>query len=591
MSNLSRAALSFLLLFLSAAWLSPVLAQKAVIPGEVSTPFPTLTNLAVEWMIQGDDNLNGKVEVDYRMAGETAWQKAMPLVRVPEGNSGEGTKPTYRWPNKFSGSIFDLKPGTGYEIRLRLSDPDGGKEERIVSASTRPVPRPAADATVRKVNPVTFRDSLFTAMPGDILLLSPGYYEENVIPLDGAPGRPIVIRADRSHPVIGSTFDGLSLEGRKHVIVEGLTVTGTIDIRGAEDVAVRYCQVEAPFGIVAKRQPGAKNCYIADNTVSYRIPWVREGIGSGSVWGGAANIGEGIEITGPGNVICHNKVSGFRDCISTMEDLWVFDQFCIDIYNNEISVGPDDGIEADFSMHNCRIYRNRISNCGMGVSSQPTLGGPAYYMYNVMYNIAMCPFKVCRGSTGALFYHNTSVKVGDGFYEHHGQGSYFRAVFVNNLALGGEGGGPTGRYSTGEQGLAVSLPGFNPTCVFDYNAVGTVGTPFGGLVGERTFDDIAGLRSLTGGKNSVRIELNSFAAPVEFPHPIFDSVRKPADLRLSPASPAVDAGMVLPNLNDGFSGKAPDIGAYEQGRDLPHYGPRAAGEDEETDWLERHARK
>ena len=37
---------------------------------------------------------------------------------------------------------------------------------------------------------------------------------------------------------------------------------------------------------------------------------------------------------------------------------------------------------------------------------------------------------------------------------------------------------------------------------------------------------------------------------------------------------AIDAGAALPNINDSFSGKAPDLGAYESGRPLPHYGPR-----------------
>jgi hypothetical protein len=36
----------------------------------------------------------------------------------------------------------------------------------------------------------------------------------------------------------------------------------------------------------------------------------------------------------------------------------------------------------------------------------------------------------------------------------------------------------------------------------------------------------------------------------------------------------VDAGEVLPGFNDGFTGKAPDIGAYELGQELPQYGPR-----------------
>ena len=46
------------------------------------------------------------------------------------------------------------------------------------------------------------------------------------------------------------------------------------------------------------------------------------------------------------------------------------------------------------------------------------------------------------------------------------------------------------------------------------------------------------------------------------------------DFRLKPGSAAVDRGMVLPNVTDGFSGKAPDLGALEVGVAAPHYGPR-----------------
>jgi hypothetical protein len=38
---------------------------------------------------------------------------------------------------------------------------------------------------------------------------------------------------------------------------------------------------------------------------------------------------------------------------------------------------------------------------------------------------------------------------------------------------------------------------------------------------------------------------------------------------------AVDAGVLLPNINDRFSGNAPDLGPYEVGASLPHFGPRA----------------
>ena len=46
------------------------------------------------------------------------------------------------------------------------------------------------------------------------------------------------------------------------------------------------------------------------------------------------------------------------------------------------------------------------------------------------------------------------------------------------------------------------------------------------------------------------------------------------DFRLKPGSAAVDRGIALPNVTDGFTGRAPDLGALEVGRPLPHYGPR-----------------
>jgi hypothetical protein len=47
------------------------------------------------------------------------------------------------------------------------------------------------------------------------------------------------------------------------------------------------------------------------------------------------------------------------------------------------------------------------------------------------------------------------------------------------------------------------------------------------------------------------------------------------DFRLKPGSAAIDAGILLPTINDDFTGEAPDLGAYELDRPLPHYGPRS----------------
>jgi hypothetical protein len=46
------------------------------------------------------------------------------------------------------------------------------------------------------------------------------------------------------------------------------------------------------------------------------------------------------------------------------------------------------------------------------------------------------------------------------------------------------------------------------------------------------------------------------------------------DFRLKPGSAAVDKGVVIPQVTDGYAGAAPDLGALELGQPLPHYGPR-----------------
>ena len=49
------------------------------------------------------------------------------------------------------------------------------------------------------------------------------------------------------------------------------------------------------------------------------------------------------------------------------------------------------------------------------------------------------------------------------------------------------------------------------------------------------------------------------------------------DFRLKPNSVAVDHGVAIPNVNDNFTGRAPDLGALEVGHAVPHFGPRPVG--------------
>jgi hypothetical protein len=75
--------------------------------------------------------------------------------------------------------------------------------------------------------------------------------------------------------------------------------------------------------------------------------------------------------------------------------------------------------------------------------------------------------------------------------------------------------------------------------------------------------------------HSVLVDYNVFQK-VTPPGPDPRTLYKPADFdfQLRPGSVAVDAGVRLPGVNDDFTGRAPDLGAYEVGRPVPHYGPR-----------------
>jgi len=65
--------------------------------------------------------------------------------------------------------------------------------------------------------------------------------------------------------------------------------------------------------------------------------------------------------------------------------------------------------------------------------------------------------------------------------------------------------------------------------------------------------------------------LSTFNVPGPAPVPI------PAQfMTLKIGCATVDAGAVLPNINDGFVGATPDLGAFELGQPLPTYGPRPA---------------
>ena len=78
--------------------------------------------------------------MSYRAAGEAEWTKALPLLRINREQTDKAFKPYL-----LAGSILNLEPDINTEVRLKLSDPDGGAEEKNLSAKTRRLPVQAKD--------------------------------------------------------------------------------------------------------------------------------------------------------------------------------------------------------------------------------------------------------------------------------------------------------------------------------------------------------------------------------------------------------------------------------------------------------------
>lgn len=546
------------------AFLAPTSAASAAPanasgPGSISTPYPTLQSITISWPFAGDDDSDARVRVRYRVSGATVWRDSMALMRVSAGSNAG-----HSWVKRHTGSLVDLVPGTRYQIELRLTDPDGGSTTRVVTVRTRAVPVINAKAPVRSATPATLDAVKAAARPGDIVELGPGTYPAFTWDVDGTPTQPIVLRGTPGAVIAGE----LGMFFRKNVHLDRLTVRGRIRFNGSDNIAITRSTVHAQVGvgggdgIVSSLR--ARNAYIADNTVVGTTPWRESALGADG-----DNLGEGILVTGPGTVIMNNRVSNFRDNISTLEGDEAAEQYSIDILNNDISQAADDAIEADYCFHNCRIMRNRITNAFMGVSAQPSLGGPTYIVRNVMYNVIDSAFKLHNGSDGDVVVNNTVVKNGDANGIYSGV-PILRATFRNNLMVGG----PGGVYNGWENGTGqVISVGTMTNSSLDYDALGSTTNAFVGQLNGTRFASLAELRSLTSEKHAVRVDLKSFAARIAYPAKPLTRYAVP-DLRLAPTSQAIDAGLRMPGLTDRFVGSAPDAGAYERGRAIPAYGPR-----------------
>jgi hypothetical protein len=545
---------------------------------------PTLHSLGVYWIIHGDDNANARVDVEYRKSGDAEWKKGPPLFRVTkERHKNDKGKSLLNVPADawlFAGSVLLLTPDTAYELKLSLADSDGGAVEKTLKAKTIAEPVTPAGMNTRYVVPGTgggtgtegdpykgLVEAQANAKPGDLFLLQPGTYA-GMFTADksGEPGKPIIWRGAAKGEAI---IDAIGADGKRSgrgisageihdVWFEKLTIRnadfGLVGHRSA-NLVIRRCHFhQVEYGITFTNNDNGKvrGFFISDNLMEGPSTWPRtKGIESA----------RGIQATGTGHVICYNRIRGFADAVDTFGSP---NCAAIDIHNNDVSELTDDGIEADYSERNVRCFHNRLTNVFQGISTQPIFGGPIYIFRNAMYNVCAESFKMHNAPSGAIIVHNTSVKKGPPLqlYTNEKVNNFF---LRNNLFIGTE-----GIYCYENTATMVA-------CDFDYDGFST-GTYRDFMkwnnVRYKTLEEVKEKAPVY--KHAVAIDpATAFASGIK--PPADEKVQadlKTNDLRLKEDGAAIDAGVELHGFNDGFKGKAPDLGAYELGAEMPHYGPR-----------------
>lgn len=486
---------------------------------------PTFECLSLKLPFRGDANGNATCTPRYRAAGEADWRTGHPLWA--DRDRGQ-----------FRGSLVGLRPGAAYEVELRCADPDGVSPPQTVAltAQTWSESFPIADTVW--VEPGTHTQPLRIERSGSAagyILYSgrPGREQDTIIDVGGAADNDVTVNGDyvivRGLTLRNAGTNAVNILQRHHVVIERCTITGW-GRQGGPGIPG-----DLDAGVCSRN--GGAQIIIQDNII-------RDPRGAANTW--AEGHPEGpqaislIQTEG-------NHVIRYNDLISseghpyndTLGGGWNSEikGFCCrdsDIYGNHVADCTDDGIEVDGGAENIRVWDNLIERTYCGISLAPVILGPVYVWRNVIREYGGAALKMGYGerrSYGAVYlYHNT--------------------VFAPDQSAIADWGGAFGFLTSRNNILAVG----NGPCIDDRRDDPTNSYDYDLLQG--------------------RVKLNR---PTE-PHGVKGDPgfvdASAGVLLLTPQSAAVDAGVVLPGFDDGFAGRAPDLGAFELGSTGGRYGPR-----------------
>lgn len=587
--------------------------EDKLVLGQLLEERPTFKCLGVRWYIKGDQNRNASMEMEYRRVGDKKWKKTYPALRV--GGEIVDAKSSDRWitPHMLAGSIVDLEEDTSYEVKLTAIDPDGIIDGEIDSSEkigeelpnaifttmpmrTRKMPVVFPEGKVvhvyhesyqgKKERPFFFdiEKAYRKCSKGDTLLIHDGnYILTKIINFykKATFEKPIVIRGESFNVKIFTKAKYFYTSNRaEHHIFENITFTGSqkscFRIDTSVALAIRNCR----FIFSEENGGGAVMGNSDDLLIMNNLM-----IGDSKSWfprHKSYSI-RAVQVGGRGGVICYNTVKKFWDGLDLAghphKRPREAHNAAFDFYNNDISECIDDGIEAEYGVHNIRFFRNWIRNSYNAFSVAPVYGGPAYFFRNVIYESTKNPFKLNRQSSGFYIFHNTSIGCKSAGSDIDGwqNGHIFNNILMGNQSVGLEG-GTSSYYSR------MDYNAYHFGKVNDKTAKPAIWRYFdciamlchSGPVETFKFRGLVGFLRMTQGTYDRNSFVTSFSQFVDCPRPNITVENQYRYIRpnLFPAknSNLIDAGIFLEGFSENFTGKAPDVGAYEVGQKVPHYG-------------------
>jgi hypothetical protein len=547
---------------------------------ERSTPEQIGLYLPVTGTVAADS----RATVRYKRVVDPDWRVAHPLFRIrpAEVTPGAPEMPV----DSFAGTIFDLTPGTSYDVEITLAEPGQPAKTLWTVVTTRALP-PAAPAATVTAKPTDDLQAKFAALkPGDVLELADGTYDASGLFLasSGTEAQRIYIRGTSRGGVIlrSPTGNVLQIQVASHVVIENLTLEGSGVDSGTdssshgvsfwnggaaqEDVTLRDLDINGvDMGIVASGT--VRGVLVYNSALHGNNVWTKAFIETNLTWND-----DGIRLPGEGNCAFENTLHGFGDSLAVIDGVH---SAAVYFYRNRITMTGDDAFEADYGTRNLALYDNYITNSSTFLSLDPLWGGPLYCFRNVSINALRGPFKLNNTNTGFLVYNNTIVRTegttGWGWVQFN-NGALRSWSYRNNILIYRGSGNLLAVESTGNDPIDFTNNAWYPDKAVWWT---TTGGSFANLAAARA--GVPATSPLFGTSTSrhegdVITVSDPFTSPITLGPDHLTEVGATAPPALSPGVSAKNAGAEIPNITDGHAGAAPDMGAIIEGRPVPRWG-------------------